>query len=60
MAPGSPKPAFGFPWKSHKTVAQLWNTAGKRLEDLDWISKRRALTDPESREMERLLKRVPR
>lgn len=45
------KPAFGFPWKSHKTVAQLWREDGTRLA---WLRSIAQPTRPAQAEMEML------
>jgi hypothetical protein len=50
-----------YPFTSHRTVAQVWREdrdARQMLADLDALSRLRALTDLESRKLERLLRRA--
>lgn len=51
-----------WPYLDHRTQAEIGEEErfqrAQSIADLDWISRRRILTDQESRRLERLLKRA--
>ena len=51
---GLPTAARGFPWRSHRTVAEI-ETDLAQIEQLDRVSRQRSLTYQESLRLERLI-----
>lgn len=51
------KAAFGFPFRKHRTIADIDREADDEFERLDALSRIRALTDQESHRMYLLIKK---